>query len=353
MSTSSTQPAAASPLVVRAAAPRTVPTPAPVAGLVWRPLTLADATALTALVGRVEDADEPPYRTSPDEVLEWLEGSWKDLARDTLGAVEPDGTLRAFGFAEVSPGDVSIIRAYLHGGVDPARRGQGIGRGLLHWLDARGRQLLVESGRDAPARLMTFLENDSEAERRLYAAGGFAPRRWYTTMRRDLATPSPQASLASGLRLVPWGEELDDAVRLAHNEAFADHWGSQPRTAEQWRSGRPAFAPGWSFAVLDDDAAEDGRPAVAGYLMSARFEHDWPVRGYTFGYVSQLGVRRPWRGRGVAVALLAAAMDAYRADGLEHAVLDVDTENPTGAHGLYARVGFEPTSGSVMYSIEI
>jgi len=41
-------------------------------------------------------------------------------------------------------------------------------------------------------------------------------------------------------------------------------------------------------------------------------------------------------------------MDAYRTDGMEHAVLDVDTESPTGGRGLYESVGFEPTHGSVM-----
>ena len=35
------------------------------------------------------------------------------------------------------------------------------------------------------------------------------------------------------------------------------------------------------------------------------------------------------------------------------AALDVDTQNPSGAHGLYASLGYVKTSGSRMYSIEL
>lgn len=342
-----TPPSSGPSLADRAVAPAVAPLPHPRLRLTWRALEPADVPALAALVEAIEEADDPPYRTTAEEVGEWLTGSWKDLGRDTLAGFDPAGELRAFALAEVPPGDVSIIRAYLHGGVHPDRRGRGVGRALLAWMDARGRQLVVAAGKDAPARLITFLEADAAPERRLFAAAGYAPQRWYTTMRRDLAQQSSKAALPAGVRLAPWRPELDDAVRRAHNEAFADHWGSQPQTPEQWTAGRSAFAPQWSFALLDE--ASD----VVGYLMSARFEQDWPVLGYTFGYVEKLGVLRAWRGRGLAGALLGAAMDAYRADGMAFAELDVDTENPTGAVGLYARLGFEPTHGSVMYSIEL
>ena len=49
----------------------------------------------------------------------------------------------------------------------------------------------------------------------------------------------------------------------------------------------------------------------------------------------------------------AGAMGAFGADGWEHAARDVDTENPSGAHGLYASLGYEKVTGSRMYSIEL
>ncbi len=53
----------------------------------------------------------------------------------------------------------------------------------------------------------------------------------------DGAVPVPQVVLDSGLRLVTYDRddrELDEKVRLAHNEAFAGNWGSEPRSREDW-----------------------------------------------------------------------------------------------------------------------
>jgi ribosomal protein S18 acetylase RimI-like enzyme len=108
------------------------------------------------------------------------------------------------------------------------------------------------------------------------------------------------------------------------------------------------FAPQWSHVAVDEATGE-----VAGYTISGRYEHDWEVAGFTSGYTELLGVRRAWRGRGLAPALLTAAMASFRADGMQYAELDVDTENPSGAHGLYASLGYEVTHGAIMYTIEV
>lgn len=55
----------------------------------------------------------------------------------------------------------------------------------------------------------------------------------------------------------------------------------------------------------------------------------------------------------MAVALLAAAMRAFLAGGMERAVLDVDTDNPTGAYGLYSGLGYAKAYGSSAYVIEV
>ena len=51
-------------------------------------------------------------------------------------------------------------------------------------------------------------------------------------------------------------------------------------------------------------------------------------------------MRRPWRRRGVARALIVGALLALRERGLTSAVLGVDADNPTGALGPYEAVGF-------------
>jgi ribosomal protein S18 acetylase RimI-like enzyme len=354
-------------LADRAAAPDRLDLPA-LPGLSWRPLERADAPALHALVAAVEDADAQPFRTTLAETEEGLDAPGQDPATDTVAAVD-DGRIVAYGAVVTRPGDRSTVRVFVHGGVLPERRGEGLGRAVVAWMVGRARQVLAASDRALPGRLLTYLEDGGPtAERHLYERAGFRTRRHYATLRRDLADPIPVIDLPGGLRLEPWTPELDEAVRLAHNDAFRDHWGSEPQSPEVWAHGRTLFAPQWSSVVVDpapdaaladglDDATRAhlaaGGTLVAGYQLAARPEQDWAVQGYTSGYTETLGVRRAYRGRHLAPALLAAGMRAFAADGMQYAVLDVDTENPTGAYGLYSSLGYEKTVGSRMLSIEV
>ncbi|MEL7974737.1 GNAT family N-acetyltransferase [Isoptericola sp. F-RaC21] len=363
------------PIAERAAAP--VVLPALTAGdLTWRPATRDDAPALLDLRNTVAEADHEPYRESMEELLEILDAPWRRLDTDSIVGVDAEGALRAYGYVETMPGDTSRVRAFLWGAVHPDRRGEGIGRELFAWQEARARQLLAASGKEVPARLAGFLEDEAPtAKVRLYERAGFAPLRFYADLERDLrdleAHPLPAVEPDDGLLLLPLRAELDESARLAHNDAFRDHWGSEPQTPEQWRSGRSTYAPEWSFVVVDPAPDVDalladphtdaetaaalraGEPLVVGYHVAARYTADFAVRGYPFGYTEILGVRRAYRGRKVAVALLAAGMRAFADDGMAAAALDVDTQNPSGAHGLYASLGYGKRHGSRLLTIEL
>jgi ribosomal protein S18 acetylase RimI-like enzyme len=156
-------------------------------------------------------------------------------------------------------------------------------------------------------------------------------------MTRPLAEPVPPIPAApAGLAVAPYARQRDEAVRRAHCEAFADHWGATPPDAARWSrrfTGARAFRPDVSWLVLD---GED----VAAYLLSYFWEADAAATGVREAFVGQLGVRSAWRRRGLGGLLLATALRSYRAAGYERAVLTVDTENPTGALGLYERAGF-------------
>lgn len=336
------------PIAQRAQAPAQVRLPADTHGLRWRPLTPQDVPALTRLVTRIEEADAEPFRTSQDEVDEKFEGGWKDHARDTLAGVDADGELRAWAQVNQPPGDTTVVRAYLDGGVDPAWRGRGIGREVLAWEIDRARQLLAATGKDVPGRIGGFASEQATATIALLQAGGLTPIRVYSEMRRPLGTDLPDVAAPDGVRIVPWSQDRDDDVLAAHNEAFASHWGSEPQTVESWRAGRSQFAPAWSLLAVDDATDE-----VAGYLLSGRYEQDWELAGHSSGYVELLGVRPAWRRRGIAPALLAAVMARLAQDGIEYAEIGVDTENLSGALGLYTALGFAPFHRSSLYTIEL
>ncbi|MFI2365099.1 GNAT family N-acetyltransferase [Promicromonospora sp. NPDC019610] len=356
----------------RAAAPAVLTHPT-AGGLTWRPWTRADVPALATLVRAVQEADGRDWFTPADEIAETFDAPAYDPA-DTLLGLDADGTPVAYAHAERFPTEgATILRAWLLGGVHPSRRGEGIGTELLAWATARARQTLAAHDGDPrlaglPARIAVDLVDGDPAERRdLLRAGGFEPVRYYANLLRDLSVPVPAIGLEPPLRLVPWTDALEDAARLARNDAFRDHWGSQPRTPESWRAHRSAFAPHWSFLVVDesvrypgseheqpgDTTVAPGTPYVVGLHRAARHEHDWATQGYTAGYTELLGVRRAYRGRRIAAALLTHALRVYADDGMQHAELDVDTDNPTGAPALYARLGYAKSDGSTLYAIEL
>ena len=66
-------------------------------------------------------------------------------------------------------------------------------------------------------------------------------------------------------------------------------------------------------------------------------------------YVAEVSVRRPWRRRGLARALLAGSLVAARDAGFTSAALGVDTDSPTGATALYESLGFTPERTSTAY----
>lgn len=322
-------------------------------GLTWRCLTPDDAPKLSQLITLIEEHDDAPFRTSLEETRELFDGDWKNLSTDTIGGVSEAGELLAYGLLHTPPGDDSHTRVFLDGGVHPSVREIGIGQAVVNWLSARAHNMLREKDTTFPGRIAAFLQDNAHHNWVLFENAGFTARRFYKSLQRDVRTPIADVELPEHLKLVPYSMDLDNAVRLAHNDAFRDHWGSQPQTQESWVQGRSQFQPSWSFVVLDESIVGGSEePVVAGYILVNKYEQDWEAFGHSSGYIDMLGVRRVNRGQRIALALLTKVVSTLRDAGIEFAELDVDSENPSGAFGMYSFLGFEVTSSSRMYSIE-
>jgi mycothiol synthase len=172
----------------------------------------------------------------------------------------------------------------------------------------------------------------------------------FNEMHRPLDGGCSVAALDEGLELVGFGPELHEPVRLAHNEAFRDHWGSEPRDEEGWGFvvNDPQARPDLSAVVLD---RASGR--VAGYQIASHDAESAVSRGFREGYTDLLGVRREFRGRGIARALLADAMRRFAAAGMDKAALDVDSENPSGALALYLKMGYVVVNRSMAWDKDL
>jgi ribosomal protein S18 acetylase RimI-like enzyme len=321
------------PLSERVAAPPTYRPRHPLVAQ-WRPITTGDVDALLA-VRRASDAvDHPNYLTTREEVEHELGFSFVDLERDTLLAVGHDGAVLAVGSILEPPRQITLVREFLNGTVHPAHRGQGIGRELVAWQRARAEQKLAALDARLPGWLVGYADTRAPHRERLLTAAGLEAVRWFHTMERDLTEPVPDVVPTTAVRIVPYAAELAEAVHAARDEAFLDHWGSQPLSDEQWAGLiGGTFAPEVSFVAL---AGEE----VAGVILSDVNEDDWETQGFSGPYISTVAVTRTHRGHRIAAALLGAVLTESARRGWQKAVLDVDADNPSGALGLYTGMGF-------------
>lgn len=324
-------------------APAELALPAGPFGVSWRRITLDDVDGLVELNAALATADHPEWTETREEVLDELTHSWTDLGRDSVLA-EADGQVVAYGLQIAPPNPETIVRSIAFGGVRPSHRGRGIGRELLAWHRGRGLQQLATSDLELPGWLMLYVEERNESGLRLARAADLPLVRWFTKMTRDLSEGIPDLPVPAGLTFVPASAADSARILAAKNSSFRDHWGSQPTGDEGWASmmAQPTMRHDLGVLALDGDE-------VVGFVLTEVYPDDFEAQGYRGGYLPLVGVVRDWRRRGVAPALLAAAMRAHRAEGFEKVALDVDSENPSGALSLYTGLGFVPGTRSVAF----
>ncbi len=304
-------------------------------GLTTRPLTLDDVGAAAELLAAAEPVDDTGEHEDAEGLAEWWGGELVDLERDGRAVCTDDGRLVGWATAIVSPGVRDALRVWLEGRVHPEFRGRGIGGRLLDWQVDRGARQHADLEPTAPARLVSHVHPAMGALEALVRRRGFVAERYYAVMRRPL-TDLPERRPPEGVELVPFSAERDDEVRRAHNASFTEHHGSVERDEVAWRSwftGQRAFRPELSVLALSGGG-------VVGYVLAYEYDADTQATGVRETRLGQIGVLPGARGRGVATATIAAALRAAADAGCTRASLDVDTENTTGAFGLYERLGF-------------
>ena len=336
-------------LAQRANAPEFVPFPGEHHGIEWEELTLAHHTGLAALFARMEARDNPPYRTSPDEVEEMLSSAsqWRGLVGIARRGIAAG---RIVAFAQVVlrfPGRVECVCV---GGVDPDFRRIGLGNAIVDWQEGTARQMLAGVEGDGPAQITCHVEtgqDDLEAQLKVH---GFRWTRTYYELRASLEGLPQLPDLGSYMSVEAWDPQWEEPVLRAANRLNEFEWGRPPLTQEQWMQGRTAFAPEWSFVAVDRTG---DRPRVAGFLLASRYEQDWAALGWREGYIDQLGVLSQWRESRVADALILASMRAQKRDGMDRAATGVGSANHTGALAIYDYLGFRTVGQTRLYAIEI
>lgn len=312
-------------------------------------MTPEDTDAVHEIMQAMDAIEHPNYLTTREEVVEELGYSFLDLEHDTVLGLTVEGRPVAVGAVLEPPRQETLVREFLNGGVHPEFWGKGIGRELLAWQLARGRQKLAVSQKRLPGWLVGYADARAERRARILRRAGLEPTRYFLALDRDLSDPIPQVTPTEDVRIVPFTAGWAEATHAARDEAFLDHWGSQPLSDEQWQgflSG--TFAPEVSFLAVA--GSEDGGE-VAGLVLCQVNEEDWEAQGFTGAYISVVGTTRAYRGKRIASALLGAVLRACADRGWERATLDVDSESPTGALGLYTEMGFVETNRETAFVV--
>ena len=282
--------------------------------------------------------------SSRDDAVSRLKQS--DPARDFRIAVDPDAGPVGFGHVWAAPPDE--VRGFVR--VRPSAKGRGVGIALLSWLQQRAREIASDVSLHPDTVLtVTSWAQDADAAP-LLERMGLEPLRYFLQMRIDLPRGAGlmQPTWPDGLELRTFSPGADDAELFgSFREAFADHWGNaEVDEAEWWSENRDApnagFEPSLWFVAVDGDT-------VAGFSLGREREDE----GETIGWVSLIGVRPRWRGRGLGEALLVHSLNVFGGRGRRRAALNVDAENMTGALRLYTKAGMTPRPAFTVWSSPI
>ena len=307
----------------------------PIDGLLLRAFDRSkDVPALTALITEAHLEDGIDWLPTEENLANDLDHRARfDPAADLLVA-ELDGRLIAGSETVVQVRDGEANHR-VEGWVKPSARRRGLGRALLHWSEARSRAAAATWAGPEPHVLSSWVDEGEVGAIALLEQEGYERIRYGFMMLRTLAESIPDVPLPAGLDLRPVVEADHRRIWDADCEAFRDHWGTLERTEED-------YAHWFSTPELDTSlwrVAWDG-DEVVGSVMNFIYPEENRRLGVMRGWLDHISVRRPWRRRGVAGALIADSLRALRDGGFEEAALGVDAENLSGALRLYESLGF-------------
>lgn len=264
---------------------------------------------------------------------EWVSPGF-DLAEDIRLVFAPDGEL--VGYVEVWTTAKPPVHPWIWARVAPRYEGHGIGRSLLGWAEKRAKRVLGEIPADLRFAPRTGTYQKADRARKLILAMGYEHIRSSYNMRINMDTPPVEPEWPEGVTLRTYNPATDlEAVYRTANDAFRDHFGhvDMPfeeglKRFEHFMTGYEGFDPTLWFLAMSGDE-------IVGICLCRLKAYDNPE----VGYINSLGVLRPWRKRGIGLALLLHSFCELYRRGQRMAGLGVDAQNLTGALRLYENAG--------------
>lgn len=228
----------------------------------------------------------------------------------------------------------------------PEWRGKGIRRSMLLFNECRAKKIAAEHPRGNPRFFQAWADDTEVHWIALLVREQYKPVRYYFFMVRSLLEPIPDLPLPEGFKIRPVQPEHYWTIWRAADESLQDHWGGSDLTDEalkEWME-KPTFNPGLWAVAWDTTNYQ-----VAGVVLSSIDEEENQEYNRKRAHIGPIGVRRPYRRKGLASALIAQSLKGLKDFGMTEAVLNADSENPTGALQLYERMGFSTAKQFAVY----
>jgi len=226
----------------------------------------------------------------------------------------------------------------------PQHRGKGIEEVMLNWAETRLRSISMANGHGGDRSFASDTFGHMNFKVDLYEKQGYIPERYFHFMKRSLSDVIPERDLPEGIEVRPVTPDQHRKIWAAANEAFLDHWGVNELSEADYQAFIQSrwFQPQlWQVAWEGDEVVGSVQNFIDD-LENIEFDRK---RGYTEG----ISVRRPWRKRGIAAALIVRSMRMHKALGMDEVALGVDTESLTGALDLYSNLGYQVFKNIIVF----
>ena len=294
-----------------------------------RPPELADAAALAGMFGEFAQA----YGTEHDfqqDIEAWFTNPGMNLEQDARIALI-DGEVAGYGDVGDAGKDGKAV--YLDLRFHPEHP-DAIAP-LFDFVEGRAGELVKPGG-----KIRVWAPEAAQDFRTLIEDRGYAFDSYSFRMGRELDGDISEPQWPEDISVRTFDRDNDTRlVYEVNQEAFEDEPGHVRDPYDEWAhwAFREPFDPELWFLAFDGGE-------LAGISLCRPRRGDDPDRGW----VQALGVRRPWRRRGLGLALLLHSLREFQARGKARAGLGVSGENH-GALELYERAGMSVERTTVWY----
>lgn len=257
-----------------------------------------------------------------------------DIHRQLIYVDLEDTPIGFFGYSWDTELDGKVI-FHPFGALLPAYWGRGIASLMLRYAEEKCREMAATMPAKTDKRFRVWKKKKAVETIRFFQKNGYQVERYFFSMQRPIDLPLGEHPLPAGLEIRPVDPSQYRAIWDADQEAFRDHWGYTEPTEEMyeaWQKDRLFQPQFWKVAWEGDQVCG----MVHNFYDSVENETYNRKRGYT----EDISVRRPWRGKGVAKALIAESIRMFREMGMDHTYLGVDSQNYSGALKLYLSMGY-------------